>query len=163
MGAVQSALLVLLLAMASCHSTVDNTDGTTDSDTMPHAWTVTYADHSGNTYRFWKTAEGAARFAYDPVTPAMSSSGTYSGGEPREGALEPAQAETLLERVRDLEAQTGIHAGSRMMGTGLFRLREGGGETRRFVVGRGAALRSFHDFVVPYREPPTEGSRTGDG
>lgn len=122
-------------------------------DTPNDTWSVGYSDHSGNSYRFWKN-DGAqeARFAYDPVTPERSSSGTYSGGDPQRGTLELAQVDALFQRIRDLEADTGNHARSRMMGTGSFRVSEGGGGERRFIIRSGPGRQAFDTFLEPFRE-----------
>ena len=115
---------------------------------------MSYSDQSGNGFLFWKKAEDCeARFAYDPVTPKESSSGTYSGGEPNRGTLGAAQVEALFEQIRDLETDTKHHTSSRMMGTGSFRVREGDGAQRRFIVRNGAKRRGFDAFVEPFRKP----------
>lgn len=121
-------------------------------DARGDSWTVIYSDHSGNVYRFWKDGGDVdARFAYDPVTPERSSSGTYSGGDPYEGIMDPAQVEALLQRIRDLEDDTGSHATSRMKGTSSFRIREGGAAERRFIIRAGRACAAFDALVEPYR------------
>ncbi|MEM7355704.1 MAG: hypothetical protein AAF657_33120, partial [Acidobacteriota bacterium] len=99
------------------------------------AWRVVYSDHSGNAYRFWQgDRSGSAQFEYDPVTPEQSSSGTYSGGEPEKGALDPAQVEALWSWLRDLEGATASHTSKRRMGTGSFRILESGSAERRFIL-----------------------------
>ena len=117
-------------------------------------WAVSYGDGNGNGYHFSKKAGEGARYAYDPITPEKSSSGRYSGGEPQSGMLEPARVAALFERVRELEARTDLHARTRMKGTGSFRLREGEGEVRRFVIPAGRRLRAFDEFLEPFRRPP---------
>lgn len=125
-----------------------------DADARNDTWTVTYSDHSGNAYRFWKGgADEDARFSYDPVSPESSSSGWYSGGEPREGTMSPAEVEALFQRIRDLEADIGRHAGSRMKGTGSFRVREGSGAERRFIVRAGSAREAFDALIERFRKP----------
>ena len=115
---------------------------------------MSYSDHSGNRYRFWQAAgDDVARFAYVPVTPERSSSGTYSGGDPREGTLDPAQAEALFAWIRDLEADSESHSTSRAMGTGWFRVREGDCAERRFILRAGERRQAFDAFVEPFRKP----------
>ncbi len=132
---------------------MDNSDPNRPPPAPGEIWAVNYRDHSGNGYRFWQDGDGEeARFAYDPVTPERSSSGTYSGGLPHRGILDPAQVEALLRWIRELETDTGHHARSRMMGTGSFRVSEGGGAERRFIVRRGRQLKAFDAFVESFRK-----------
>ncbi len=109
-------------------------------------WTLTYADGSGNVYGF--EADGAGvRFTYEPVTPARSSTGTYSGGEPvdeRLAADDPRVA-TLWRHARALEADTAQHASERNKGDGAFTVTEDD-RRRRFLVVR-AATRSLEAFL----------------
>lgn len=115
---------------------------------------LAYSDHSGSSYRFWKAShDEPAQFVFDPVTPERSSSGTYSGGRPNQGKLDSAQAEALLERVRNLEADTECHIDKRMMGTGSFRIREGDGPERHFMIRSSSSREAFDTFLEPYREP----------
>ena len=115
-------------------------------------WSVIYSDHSGNVYRFWKTkTDPVAQFSYDPVQPETSSSGTYSGGSPRQGNLEAEAITELFLRVRELEAATASHGQERRMGSGLFRIQEGGEAPRRFIIAAGARRKDFDEFVEPYR------------
>ena len=123
-----------------------------EKQSADRAWTVDYADHSGNRYRFWQAGgEDKARFSYDPITPEQSSSGTYSGGEPREGTLDPAQVESLFEQVRMLEERVESHATMRMKGTGSLRIREGSGAPRRFLIRNGQSRQDFDRFLEPFR------------
>lgn len=115
-------------------------------------WTVTYSDGSGNGFRFW-LAEGeeAARFQYSPVTPEMSSSGIYSGGAPKSGAVSDGRpVEELLQRVEALAADEQSHVKDRMKGTGAFTIEDAKGK-REFIVKMGATLREFNDWVAPFR------------
>lgn len=84
-------------------------------------WKLDYMDGSANTYRFRQDAiDQPASFAYVPVTPEGSSSGTYSGGEPISGNLTGPEASQLWGLVRQLEAATADHVTDRAMGTGSF-------------------------------------------
>lgn len=106
------------------------------------AWTITYSDGSANHYRF---ADGA--FEYTPVTPERSSTGMYSGGPPRAGALPAAAIDALLAWVHRLEAATALHADDRMKGTGAFSITDATG-SRSFIVKRCDALAEFDAFVA---------------
>lgn len=108
-----------------------------------------YRDGSANAYRFTADGDGA-RFVYDPVTPERSSSGTYSGGDPRAGRLDAAQLATLWQHVRALETNTALHVTDRGKGTGLFLIAAASGE-RSFIIVRGAELLAFDTFVGALR------------
>lgn len=104
-------------------------------------WRVHFADGSANRTELWQTHVGAPIcFAYRPVTPAESSTGLYSGGSPREGALEPEGFEALWAELGRLEASPDLHAPSRMKGTGMFHVQQDGAE-RTFLVTRDALTR----------------------
>ncbi len=115
------------------------------------AWSITYGDRSGNVFHFHGPPEN--RFRYDPVRPEMSSSGLYSGGSPKEGALSPSEAEGLRARVMALKAQPEVQVQKRMKGTGDFTVRDAHGE-QRFTVKGGTALEAFDSAVAQYRGAP---------
>ncbi|HJN76087.1 MAG TPA: hypothetical protein QGF58_19300 [Myxococcota bacterium] len=103
----------------------------------PAPWSVSYSDGSGNASRLWADEEGVG-WSYDPVQPAQSSSGTYSGGEPAAGSLEPEQAGQLWSRMVELEVSPQHHAPQRAKGTGAFSITTPDGE-RGFLVVSDAA------------------------
>lgn len=86
---------------------------------IPPPWSITYHDGSGNGYRLWQD-DAVAHFEYTPVTPAMSSSGTYSGGAPARGDLTAAQVRELWTTIDALARETALHASVRAKGTGTF-------------------------------------------
>ncbi len=112
-------------------------------------WSLTYADGSGNVTRLWQDGEGA-HFEYTPVTPEMSSSGTYSGGDPASGALEDVQAEEAWRRVRELQALTSAHVEARIMGSGSFTVTTPG-EQVSFKIGGCEQLAAFDGFISAVR------------
>ena len=115
-------------------------------------WSVTYSDGSGNGFRFWRDAKtAAARFEYSPVRPEESSTGLYSGGEPKAGKLDDRRAGELWEWVRKLEADRSLRAPERAKGTGAFRLKDPAGREREFLIEMGPRLREFDTFVAPFR------------
>ncbi len=109
------------------------------------SWSIDYADGSANTYRFRADGE-VAHFEYIPITPEQSSTGLYSGGDPRSGVLDAITLAALWQHVRELEANAAVHVEDRGKGTGAFRVVEGSA-TRSFIVARGPALAAFHSFV----------------
>ena len=117
-------------------------------------WILHYADGAANVYRFAQSAAGGpVSFEYVPVTPEQSSTGTYSGGEPRKAELaasDPRVAE-LWRRVEALEADTASHGPDRNKGTGAFSISTPAGK-RAFIVEQGAALDEIHAFMKGFRE-----------
>ena len=117
-------------------------------------WSIHYADGAANAYRFEQVSAGAeVSFEYAPVTPEMSSTGTYSGGEPHRARLSAGDARVaeLWRRVEALEADTASHTDARAKGTGAFRIATPSG-TREFIVQQGAKLDEIHAFLARFRE-----------
>ncbi len=81
-------------------------------------WTVRVFDGSGNVWRLWRDSGALpAAFAYEPMSPERSSSGTFSGGEARSGRLTSMQEGLLWQHVQRLHADTAHHIDARRMGT----------------------------------------------
>ncbi len=110
------------------------------------SWSIGYSDGAANAYHFRRDEDGA-HFAYDPVTPEQSSTGRYSGGDPRSGRLDAEKLAELWAHVRALEANTALHGEDRNKGTGAFHVVEGS-STRRFIISRGPELAAFDSFVA---------------
>jgi hypothetical protein len=108
-------------------------------------WTITYLDGSANRYTFTGAGDSAT-FEYDPVTPERSSTGMYSGGDPRSGRLDRAQVSALWQQIRAFEANPVIHTPDRAKGTGDFTIVEDE-VARSFIIVRGPALLGFDAFV----------------
>ena len=113
-------------------------------------WTLAFHDGAANGYRFSHPKDGAATFAYDPVTPERSSTGTYSGGEPASGDLSDGDASELWSRVAGLEAATSLHGENRNKGTGAFRIESAAG-TRSFIIERSPELDTFVAYLKRFR------------
>ena len=156
------ASFVLTLLLPACApapepvvppTTTNTTKATTQVSDMPTApWAIIFADASGNSFHFLQPSPNAtAEFAYTPVTPERSSSGTYSGGMAASGDLTPTQVRQIWSGMRDLRDDTGSHVKQRMMGTGSFRVTEQG-KQYDFIVGSGPALDAFMTLVTPIRE-----------
>jgi hypothetical protein len=110
---------------------------------------MTYRDGNANTYRFHAAGDGA-RFEYDPITPERSSTGMYSGGDPRSGLLGADQLASLWEHVTALASNPAIQVADRGKGTGLFVIKATNRE-RSFIIVRGAELQAFDAFVGALR------------
>ena len=113
---------------------------------MTPPWTVTYADGSANVYRFTATAAGV-RFVYEPMTPARSSTGMYSGGDPIDTtiAIDDPRIAALWDHVRALGGNTTHHVADRNKGDGALTI---GGRT--ILVAR-AATRAFEAWLDALR------------
>lgn len=110
---------------------------------MPSApWTLRYADGSGNVATLTDQGDGAT-CTYKPQVPRRSSSGTYSGGEPRHGPLTSAQVEQIWTLLAQLEA--GPRAQERSLGTASFHITTPEGE-RSFLVPMGQ-FGAFSDYL----------------
>jgi hypothetical protein len=90
---------VLLIIATSCMTTPANYE---------------YADGNANVYIITPT-----ELRYVPVTPEESSSGTYSGGEPKNIAISPAQFQTLEALFEKALNNTETHIENRVMMSGL--------------------------------------------
>ncbi|KAB2842974.1 hypothetical protein F9K50_00825 [bacterium] len=110
-------------------------------------WTLDYGDGSANQYHFEQRSKGAAvSFRYDPVRPEQSSTGMYSGGEPRQGKLTARQARELKRRLAELESDAALRVEDRNKGTGAFSVRTSEG-TRSFIIRMGPEIRRFDEFL----------------
>jgi hypothetical protein len=74
-----------------------------------------YADGSGNRYEI-----GPEIIVYHPVTPAESSTGIYSGGEPFSAAIGPAQYREIVYLLEAARQPGAGHAPARAKGTGAI-------------------------------------------
>lgn len=112
------------------------------------AWRIDYADGSGNRYALVDDGRGDVDVTYDPMTPAKSSSGMYSGGPPRHAVVprdDPRIAE-LWSRV--LLAALGPSV-ARAKGTGAFTLTTTAG-VREHVEARGASLAAIDALLATF-------------
>ena len=113
---------------------------------MPVTWSIGYSDGAANAYHFRPDGDGAA-FTYDPVTPERSSTGMYSGGDPRSGSLQATALADLWQRVRALEANVAVRGENRTKGSRAFTIVEGA-SSRTFIIERGPELDAFESFVA---------------
>jgi len=109
------------------------------------SWKLAYNDGSANGYRFDAAGDGAT-YRYKPVRPEESSTGMYSGGDPREGALDATTVATLWQHVRALEQATQHHVEARAKGTGQFWIDDERGE-RGFIYAMSDELSAFDAFL----------------
>jgi len=110
-------------------------------------WTLDYADGSANQYHFeQRSRDSPLSFRYVPVRPEESSTGMYSGGEPRQGRLTAGQARELKRRLADLESNAALQTEERGKGTGDFRVQTPEG-MRSFLIRMGPEIRRFDEFL----------------
>ena len=90
--------------------------------------TYSYSDGSNNTLYIENNI-----LEYRPVTPAESSSGTYSGGIAVRIQLSAQDMEQIKEAFEDALADTAAHQENRAMMTGLVKI-EGNGKIRTCIL-----------------------------
>jgi len=82
---------------------------------LPHNVVYSYHDGSNNEWSI-----GPQKIVYQPVTPAMSSSGIYSGGKPFEKAISVAQFNEIEVLLKAGVANKTIHEDSRLKDSGMI-------------------------------------------
>lgn len=82
---------------------------------LPHNVIYRYHDGANNVWSI-----GPKKIVYHPITPAMSSSGTYSGGEPFEKDISEAQFTEIEALLKVGVAHKSIHESSRLKGSGMI-------------------------------------------
>lgn len=85
--------------------------------------TISYGDGSGNSYVI--TPE--PRLEYLPIEPAMSSSGSYDGGEPVNRPLSAAEHDQILAVMRAGLENRAVHITDRVKMSGQIRVQHGDG------------------------------------
>lgn len=82
---------------------------------LPHNVLFRYHDGANNVWSI-----GPKKIVYHPVTPAMSSTGTYSGGEPFEKNISESQFNEIEALLKVGVAHKTIHENSRLKGSGMI-------------------------------------------
>jgi hypothetical protein len=82
---------------------------------LPHNVLYRYHDGANNVWSI-----GNQKIVYQPVTPAMSSSGIYSGGEPFEKVISETQFTEIEALLKAGVANKTIHENSRLKGSGMI-------------------------------------------
>src|SRR5688572_2333421 len=72
-----------------------------------------YIDGNNNTYTITSDS-----IKYDPITPKESSSGIYSGGDPKAVAITKEQFSKIESIIHQIQKDKASHAGKREMGYG---------------------------------------------
>ncbi len=140
-----SPLLLLLAHAAMAES---------PSPVPPPPWALSWADGNGNLARAWQDeAAGPVKLSWLPVRPETSSSGLYSGGEPRLETLEAAQVGELWTLARAVQGAPRVE--QRAMGTGRLTVTLPAGE-EQVLVAAGAASAALDTWLAGWR---AEGGR----
>lgn len=84
-----------------------------------------YADGSANRYII--TSE---TLEYDPVTPEESSTGTYSGGDPKTISISAEQFEAISRLLDDEVKNKAVHIEDRMKTSGAISVTRGSASTQ---------------------------------
>lgn len=100
---------------------------------MKNITSYKYADGSANVYILTPTS-----LEYDPVTPAESSTGTYSGGEPKTMTITSEQYKSIQVLLEKAVQNTAIHSNDRMKTSGAISVIEGSKE-RKYIIEPGCA------------------------
>jgi hypothetical protein len=104
-----------------------------------------YADGSGNVYML-----NGNVLTYDPVTPAESSTGTYSGGEPKMVTLTSEQVHAVIHVLERGMGKTIDQIANREKGTGEITIRYGK-EQRRCILRMGSdAITEIETLLKKY-------------
>lgn len=118
------------------------------SSTMPGTpaapWSIVYSDGSANVHRWSLAAAGEdVSYDFDPVTPAESNTGSYSGGTPHRARV-PAGDPRLGQLWHSIDhlAVPALAAATRDKGTGAFQITTPDGK-RELLVRMSDELRAF--------------------
>ncbi len=107
------ALVFLFFASYSCKSIAQKDSSLIQIQTQKMK--IEYYDGSGNAYSLQ-----AMQLTYKPMTPEMSSSGLYSGGDPAEVVLDTNQIAGLKKLLEHAIHNTNEHSTAREKGTALI-------------------------------------------
>ena len=107
--------LLLFLSGLSLNCTMFCASGNHKFAKLPHNVIYRYHDGANNVWSI-----GPQKIVYQPITPAMSSTGTYSGGEPFEKDISAAQFAEIEVLLKAGAANKTIHEASRLKGSGMI-------------------------------------------
>lgn len=107
---MRSLILLLLLINLSCMKPIHQ---------------YIYADGSANRYIITPTT-----LEYDPIKPEESSTGMYSGGDPKSISISAAQFDSIRDLLDKAIANKTIHIQDRMKTSGLIAVFKGDTQTQ---------------------------------
>ncbi len=89
---------------------------------------IVYNDGNANAYII-----NTNNFKYDPVTTMESSSGTYSGGEPKNFEISNSQFNEIFIRAEQVVTNDNIKIDTRQMGTGFIKITFENSEIKAYI------------------------------
>lgn len=89
---------------------------------------IVYNDGNANAYII-----STKSFKYAPVTPMESSSGTYSGGEPKDFEIEQSTFNEIFIRAEKIATTDDIKIDTRQMGTGFIKITFKDSEIKAYI------------------------------
>lgn len=104
-----------------------------------------YADGNGNRYVLSRSS-----MHYYPVNPKESSTGTYSGGEPKSVALTPKQYRQLQELIEKAIQNSTIHLPARTKMSGLITAYTDGNKKQYIIDATRAETKAIEDLLRGY-------------
>ncbi|MEM7102560.1 MAG: hypothetical protein AAF502_05445 [Bacteroidota bacterium] len=99
--------------------------------------TYHYIDGSNNQYIITPDT-----ISYKPMTPELSSSGTYSGGEPKDKKISPELYEQISKAFQSAKAAKWEHIEKRQMGSGMVKAFTEGELEYKFLLAMRSNLKS---------------------
>jgi hypothetical protein len=106
-----------------------------------------YADGSANRYIITPS-----QFEYIPVTPEESSTGAYSGGEPKDIPLQPKQYEAIRALLDEALNTPSAHMNDRIKTSGLVVKIDGNKTTSCILTPKSAILLKIEELLKGIRQ-----------
>ncbi len=91
--------------------------------------TLEYSDGNGNHYKITPT-----RIVYTPITPEMSSSGTYSGGEPADKTISKSDFEKVYNEFELIFKEKTLHIEYRIKTSGRLVINKGQADEKKVII-----------------------------
>ncbi len=150
--------LVALSSLCACaHDEGTHDEGTVSESktpTVPQApWLLRVADGAANIWIFSQEPGERALWRYVPVRPEESSTGMYSGGEPKNGALTDTQILDLWRAAKEVAADAAHKIADRLKGTYAIVLVYDGRDESHLVDG-GDAMARLTRLTRSFAGPP---------
>lgn len=106
-------------------------------------FSITYYDKNNNTYSI-----SPNMVSYRPMTPEMSSSGTYSGGDPKDVEIDGSVFKEILIPALELGVSVHLHRDKREMLTSRLSIRLEGKRSYSYILGKSILLQEFEKALV---------------
>ena len=136
------ALLSSMLFITSCDVTKKRNKQVAATGNSWYQKEYVYADGSANRYVFSKNG-----FEYFPISPAESSSGTYSGGTYIKKLPELNLFYAVVDNIKMAYESKADHTDARQMGSGLIEISEAGAQ-QKFMIKMGSKSQQLIEKVL---------------